>query len=286
MNNIRFADQEDHNQIQSLWKLCFPDDGRFDAWFFKYVFSYDHTLLYCVNHTICSMLQVYPYQLTINNKNYPVQYVYGVCTHPDYRHKGMMADLMDFSFQLGKLRGNFASILIPQEETLFALYEKFGYRKGFYASLIDVVSNDASDQTQIKAAREQDIPSLASIYEQSVMNYNGVIIRDKTYWKKQIHLFTATGGKVFLLKNDGRSMAYAFVGLNGGIPFIQEGCGVDVQAIRTLGQKLSCLYKQPKISTIVPPHLALEQTYPIGCIKFFTTKNIPNLWGYMNLMFN
>lgn len=286
MNTIRFARQEDLGEVVSLWKLCFPEDKKFNDWFFNHLFSKDRTLLYCVDNSVCAMLQLYPYHLAIHHKIYPIQYVYGVCTHPNYRNRGMMRVLMDVSFHLGKLRGDFASILIPQEETLFAMYEKFGYKKGFYASLVDIAPHGITDKTEIKNANEQDIPSLARIYEESTKNYDGVIIRNNTYWQKQLHLFTATGGNVLLLKQDSQSIAYAFVGLNEGNLYVQEGCGVNVHALHTLGQKLYQLYNQPKINMIVPPHLAPDETYPIGCIKYFTTENIPNLWGYMNLMFN
>lgn len=284
MNSIRFANKGDFLQIKTLWDLSFPGDKIFDTWFFEHVFSCDKTLVYSVENKVCSMMQVYPYELSIYGNLYPIYYVYGVCTLPDLRGKGLMSELLEYSFQLGKSEGKIASVLIPQNASLFALYEKFGYQKGFFANIIKVPSKEQRKEYAMETVQEHNLYVLNLLYEKTTSGYNSYIIRNKTYWLQQLNLFRATGGEIYLLKENREYLAYAFVGFNNNQLFIQEGGGKNEMFVKILGQYIAKLYKKTQVKIITTANFPNDM-FPVGCIKFLT-KDIPYFCGYMNLMFN
>lgn len=138
---IRFAEQRDLPAIYSLWETCFPDEGGFNGYFFSHLYEPQHTLLLMQENTLCAMLQMLPYTLSVNGELREITYIYGVCTHPSHRRRGYAAELLERSFALDKEKKRAASILIPAEEWLFEFYRPFGYTETFYlAPLTDANS--------------------------------------------------------------------------------------------------------------------------------------------------
>lgn len=131
---IRFAEQRDLPAIYSLWETCFPDEGGFNGYFFSHLYEPQHTLLLMQENTLCAMLQMLPYTLSVNGEPREITYIYGVCTHPAHRRRGYAAELLERSFALDKEKRRAASILIPAEKWLFEFYRPFGYTETFYLS--------------------------------------------------------------------------------------------------------------------------------------------------------
>ena len=65
---IRFAEQRDLPAIYSLWETCFPDEGGFNGYFFSHLYEPQHTLLLMQENTLCAMLQMLPYTLSVNGE--------------------------------------------------------------------------------------------------------------------------------------------------------------------------------------------------------------------------
>ena len=118
---IRFAEQRDLPAIYSLWETCFPDEGGFNGYFFSHLYEPQHTLPLMQENTLCAMLQMLPYTLSVNGELREITYIYGVCTHPSHRRRGYAAELLERSFALDKEKNRAASILIPAEKWLFRL---------------------------------------------------------------------------------------------------------------------------------------------------------------------
>ena len=104
---IRFAEQRDLPAIYSLWETCFPDEGGFNGYFFSHLYEPQHTLLLMQENTLCAMLQMLPYTLSVNGEPREITYIYGVCTHPAYRRRGYAAELLERSFALDKEKNSF-----------------------------------------------------------------------------------------------------------------------------------------------------------------------------------
>ena len=133
---IRFAQPGDFSAIRDLWEICFPDDTGFNPYYFDHLFSLNDTLVCELDGCIAAMVQMLPYTLRVHDQDFPVTYIYGACTHPDFRRQHLMSQLLSASFDWDQQHGRIASMLIPQEAWLFDFYRPFGYLPQFSVQTI------------------------------------------------------------------------------------------------------------------------------------------------------
>lgn len=129
---ICLANEIDTNALKKIWQISFGDSAAYIDYFFSKLMQPENTLVYCEsNHTPAAMLFLLPAELVLQGQSLPVQYIYAACTLPECRGRGYMKQLIDAASALGKSRGIYQTILVPAEESLFAYYEKNGYRNYF-----------------------------------------------------------------------------------------------------------------------------------------------------------
>jgi predicted acetyltransferase len=115
--------------LKELWKLCFPEDtDTFIHFYFDEVYKNDETLVYLENGNPVASLQMIPYYLKNGEEIFSAGYISGAMTHPDFRRKRYMRELLLMSFDLMRKQGFDYTFLIPQEKWLFDFYGKFGYK--------------------------------------------------------------------------------------------------------------------------------------------------------------
>jgi predicted acetyltransferase len=126
---IRFGENKDKDSLKEMWKLCFPlDTDQFIDFYFDKVYKNEETLVFIENDKPIASLQMIPYQLKIGTTVSLAGYISGAMTHPAFRKKGYMSQLLPIAFDAMKEKGYDYTFLIPQEEWLFGFYEKFGYQ--------------------------------------------------------------------------------------------------------------------------------------------------------------
>lgn len=114
-------------QTRALWKLCFGDAESFIQLYFTY--KYTPRINNCIvnERRVISALQRIPYVMSLWDMEVPVSYVSGACTHPEFRGKGYMRDLLRQAHQDMYKEGRWFSVLIPASESLFGYYARSGY---------------------------------------------------------------------------------------------------------------------------------------------------------------
>ena len=137
---IRYAVPDEKEIILNLFNTCFPGESKFANWFFDKVYKTENTLVYDDNGKIIAALQMIPVRLTDGNNEYTSSYLYGVGTLPEYRGKGIMAKVINYSFEIDRKKGTDYSILIVQEQSLLDYYNRFGfYCQEFFVILFSKV---------------------------------------------------------------------------------------------------------------------------------------------------
>lgn len=276
---IRFATPSDLAEIRALWDICFPDESGFNPYYFSELFCVDNTLLYLEHGRLAAMVQMLPYQLRQGAQTSAVTYIYGACTHPDFRRCHLMSKLLAASFDLDRQQGRAASILIPQEEWLFDFYAPFGYVPAFFAQTKTIqVSPQA--HCGLRALCADDLAACDALYTAQTVNYDMSVTRTPAQWQQQLHLFQALGLGAFAWAPDGIFQGYAFVWQEPDGLWAQELlCRESEQAepfCRALAAHADC-----NTLRLTAPG---ENEKPLGCIKYYQSQ--PSLHGYMNLMFN
>ena len=130
---IQLATPNTEQQIRQMWKICFDDSDEFMDLYFSEVYRNENTLIYFEENQAVASLQMLPYRFTFYGEEIPVAYISGVCTLPEFQHRGYMSKLMTAAFELMHEREIPLSILIPAEAWLYDYYAQFDFVKVFEA---------------------------------------------------------------------------------------------------------------------------------------------------------
>lgn len=128
---IRFSNEHTEPLVRQMWKVCFEDTDAFIDLIFTQKYKPENTLVYFENDIAVASLQMHPYTISFYGEEIPFAYLAGLCTLPEYRNKGYMAQLINKAHEILKEREIPLSILIPAENSLFRFYERFDYEQVF-----------------------------------------------------------------------------------------------------------------------------------------------------------
>lgn len=279
---IRFAEEADRPAVCALWELCFPDDSGFNPYYLDRLLSVSDTLLCIEDGLLAAMTQMLPYALRLQGQELSVTYIYGACTHPEFRRRHLMSRLLEESFRIDAERGRAASMLIPAEPWLFDFYRPFGYEPAFYlADGLHIVQG--APQAGFRALRDDDVPALDRLYRASAAQADPLVLRTEQQWRDQIALFHALGLGAFGLEApDGGLSAYAFVWKNADSLWAQECVSRTADDAQKL---LSALADHAGMETIRASGPGASGQ-PLGCLRLTDGAPLPARMGYFNLMLN
>ncbi|WP_303028232.1 GNAT family N-acetyltransferase [Bacteroides acidifaciens] len=122
-------------QVKALWKLCFEDSEEFVEMYFKLCYKNEVNVAIQSGDEVISALQMLPYPMTFCGETVQTSYISGACTHPDFRSKGVMRELLSQSFARMLRNGVQFSTLIPADPWLFDYYKRMGYATVFQYSV-------------------------------------------------------------------------------------------------------------------------------------------------------
>ena len=281
---IRFANADDLQEIVSLWNTCFPDDSGFNEYFFENLFDLRNVLLLQMDGRIAAMTQMIPYQMrSSDGKDKVYTYIYGACTHPEFRRRHLMSQLLKHSFQLDQSLGRAGSILIPAEPWLFDFYAQFGYQPAFLLSTETVEDFKPDlDAPQLSMLSNSHIRQLNDLYESAFKPTEGHLARSQQVWKQQIEMFHEIGfGCVGLRDVSGELCAYAFVWKpENGQVYVQELIAQDDRSRDCLLRAIQAGTGVTQVKYSGPG----EAGRPLGCMKRYDEAVFTH--AYMNLMLN
>ena len=131
--NFRNAKKTDKNELYRLWESAFGDSENDIERFFESVISYENVTVCCDGKKIVSMLSLLPARIAFPDAESVNGFcVYAAATDKQYRKRGIMSALLDFSAELAKKRNADMLFLHPANEKLYSYYEKNGFKRAFY----------------------------------------------------------------------------------------------------------------------------------------------------------
>ena len=81
-----------------MWKVCFDDSEEFVEMYFRLRYKTEVNVAIKSGDEVISALQMLPYPMTFGGETVQTSYISGACTHPDFRSKGVMRELLSQSF--------------------------------------------------------------------------------------------------------------------------------------------------------------------------------------------
>lgn len=268
-------------EVKKLWKLCFDDTDEFIEMYFRLRYNSETTMVIQNGDRIVSSLQMPYYTMTFEGTEIQTAYISGACTHPDFRGKGVMAQLLADSFSRMVQKNIPLSILIPANAGLFDYYARTGYAPAFFRSKIE---EDASGIViEGNLLFEQ-----VTTFDERVFDYFTRKAHDRANYVQH----TATDFEAIMedLRITGGSVTVAYKGKEGpvgGILFAYPEeeymyvteCFAENKLIKdNLLHEAARYYNKQKISRFeLPDHSAEEK--PFGMARIIDAKMILHLYA-------
>ena len=126
-------------QVKALWKSVLTIVKNSLKLYFRLRYKTEVNVAIQSGDEVISALQMLPYPMTFSGQTVQTSYISGACTHPDFRSKGVMRELLSQSFARMLRNGVHFSTLIPAEPWLFDYYARMGYASVFKYSTKEIV---------------------------------------------------------------------------------------------------------------------------------------------------
>lgn len=207
---VRFAEEKDLAFLKHAWDVCFHDPKAFIDWNFAENFSYTDTLIAESEGVPASNMQLMPHRISLRGREYPINYVSGVATLPEFRNRGLVRELFRFGFPQMEKRGEPISLLVPFN---YSFYEKFGYRQ-CYNKVFRYAEHPPQGSVSPEITPEL-MENLDCIYRNAMQGKTGYALRTETDWKKILtDLLLISKGKVWFHQTGGVTDGYALMSLD------------------------------------------------------------------------
>lgn len=268
---IRYALPEEKEAIIELFNICFPGEEKFAEWFFENIYDNNNTLVYECDGRLAAALQMLPVILCDGENTYRSSYLYGVGTLPEYRGKGIMTHVINYSFDLGKKNGIDYSVLIVQEQSLLEYYKRFGFKKFFSVGEKTIKADNAL--IDFRNLKKSDMDDLNKLYE---LSCEGKLyaLRDKKHYASLFDMYWKTS---FVYEKNGTIDSYVMGYFTDNAYVASECIGQNAFA---LAASVAAAHSKPEVKCIFPGNDKF-----IGMIKPINSSE-KNIEGYINLLYN
>ncbi len=257
---IRFPLESDYENLKALWQTAFDDSKESLDFFFNKTVSPDRVLAAFEYGKPVSALYMLESDI-ISEKTYSAYYIYAVCTHPEYRGKGLMKSLFDELFKVAKSRGIDYLFLVPEEEYLFNIYEKLGFKNGFSYSEKVASKKDCINEGKNKI-QKLTYKDYRKILSESSVNVPLAVLKETTFNS----FFNSVSGEVKTLSVENEGYA------------LYEETEEKLVIFELFGNEslfLNAIFQHTEKEEIIYRQIANENPIPYG--MFYKINDVPEI---------
>lgn len=130
-DGLRYADEEEKQRCRELWHEAFPDDSvSFADYYYGEKVKDNRILVKAEEGKLVSMAQLNPYSFVCRGREWPVDYIVGVATAGDSRHRGHMRSILKKMLEdMNRAHVPF-TFLMPADEAIYRPFQfAFIYRQ-------------------------------------------------------------------------------------------------------------------------------------------------------------
>ena len=252
-------ERQEHIKTRKLWEKVFKEDT---VEFLDYYYSVKtlENEIYVIEEDgeIVSMLHLNPYQMRIGNDIFQTHYIVAVATDENYRKRGYMATLLNYTMQVMKDRGEPFTFLMPAAE---AIYKPFGFefvyeqKRGTFTGKEYVESN-----MTFVMANKIDCQEMADFANELLKENDVVTWRDVSYYETLLQEQKSENGGILLAKRQGRlEGVFVFAKVKN-----EDGQNSESQRIEIREP----LFKQNEILEHAVYYLTGDETSPVFCTGY------------------
>lgn len=215
-------------QLQGLWQEAFGDPQPLLDSFFCHAFSPERSRCITKNDQVVAAL----YWFDCRWQHHRLAYLYAVATAKDCRRQGLCRALMEDTHRHLAASGYDGCILMPQEDHLFSLYSKMGYRVCSHIRQFSctaeagAISLEPATPAQYAVARRSLLPKNAVIQEGATLDFLSTYAR----------LYTGPEIALAAYPEEGELMVCELLGTPESAPQILAALGFPRGTFRVPGE--------------------------------------------------
>lgn len=263
---IRLAKSSDMKELYFHWKEVFEfdDHGSIDG-YFQHVFKPENCYVYLRDNQIIGSLMVHPKEMVLHGKIINVAYIVGVYTLPDYRHQGVMKDLMNHVVKELEYR----YVLTVTQAYNPNLYKQFGFEEVYqqqkYLVKRSMIKPMDSDGIRLSVEPHE----VVELYQYFTQYFTGYFVRKEADVIRNSKLVLAENGQSVGLYRQNELVAHLRYVVNDTTIVVDEVLYKDTSAlIKILNYVLS---KYPKILVSVSMVENLEKLMGAELLEISTS---------------
>lgn len=271
------------DQVKTLWRLCFNDSEEFTELYFRLRYTDDINAAIWSGDELIAALQMIPYPLTFCGQTVDTAYISGACTHPDFRNRGVMGELLAESFARMHLRQVLFATLIPAEPWLFGYYTRTGFAPVFNLrreTFTPPTPIPLPEGTHMESADGFSEEAYTYLYRKQRERSCCVLhtVNDLKVVEADLKL---SGGKVFALKAEGEIEALAVTYPDGERRWIAGEVVADSpQAQATLLNRVCQSLQADALTLLLPPVAETEGgELPLGMARIINAAAVLHLYA-------
>lgn len=225
--NFDFPTREQIPQLRGLWKEAFGDTDAFLDAFFEHGFS--HTRCRCISEKGRVVSVLYWFEVMYHGQRFA--YLYAVATAISHRGKGMFAALLADAKNVLVSQGFDGILLVPENESLCRMYEKFGFTPCTTVESCEVPAGD------VPAAVTGIGAETFAERRRRMLPEGGVLQEGDTlrFLASQYHFWAGADWLAVGQVYDGKLVCQEFLGDRNAISGLVRALGASVGKVRMPG---------------------------------------------------
>ena len=268
-------------KVKNLWRLCFDDTEEYIDLYFHSRYNNDVNIAIQSGEEVIAALQMIPYPMTYEGKEINTAYISGACTHPDYRSRGVMHELLSQAFIRMLQNDITVSTLIPAEPWLFDYYARHGFAPVFrYRKLVYTAS-------ETPLPKGGPILKVTHEYKKEIYEYLNRKLKERPNYiqhtQKDFQFVLSdlrlSQGNIYTLNKEGNivALAIAYPTDNGSL-YIGEIVSDTPETNSMLLQRLCEIKHIPSIEVYMPP-VGDADNIPAGMARIINAKTMLKLYA-------
>ncbi len=224
INEIYGEEKVNHarEDIYHLWQECFGDSKEYTDFYFQWKVKDNQILTIYKKDSLCSMLHLNPYILSVRKQQVPANYIVGVATKKDERRQGLMKILLEKAlYQMYQENMPF-TYLMPAAEAIYAPYDfRVVYEQEPWNKIMKATIQNLREQHEnlngykdiiVKPLNIEDkdcMEKLATFcHDRLSKDYDIYVHRTPYYFERLIHEMKSGFGEVLVCYKGGQIIGY------------------------------------------------------------------------------
>ncbi len=196
------ATKDDIPSLKNIFSSCFGENEENTNIYFENLLNYKYCYVAKENTQVCASLYLLPTKTYIDNLEYKSHYLFGAGTKEEYRKRGIMENLIDFSLEDAKNNGDDFSILYPATDSLYNYYSKFGYQNFYKSKTLTLTYEQIKNFKCTKLKKAQcSFDFISNLRFNIVKRLNGSMHFDSDYIEKSTPILNMYGGGIICFES-------------------------------------------------------------------------------------